>query len=207
MKTLLRIDSSIRTEGSHSRALADFFEAEWKQKNPDGQVVKRDLATTNIPHISQETITAFYTPKEHYTQAEKDIVALSDILVEELHQANDLLISSPLYNLSTPSTLKAYLDHIIRTGVSFRMDEEGNYHGLLSMDSAFIITAKGANYKGTLMEYMDFQEPYLKAVTRFVGIEIDQIFSLEGTAIPESLERNMAHQKSEIQKALNNNKK
>jgi len=180
MKKLLRLDCSARISGSHSRELADHFEEKWTIANPDGIVIRRDLAIQQLPHIQNNTIEGFYTPIEHMTPESKKATALSDELITELKSANQILISSPLYNINIPSNLKAYLDQIVRIGHTFNINENG-YYGLLKNKIAHLITVKGGVYKGTPMEKYDFQEPYLQAILGHMGIKTQKVFSLEGT--------------------------
>jgi len=202
MKTLLRIDASLRTEGSHSRNLADFFETHWEKANPRGRVIHRDLTRINIPHLQNETVQAFHISEEDYTQQNRQAIALSDVLIQELKSADQILVSSPLYNLNVPSTLKSYLDHVVRAGHTFTIEDDGSYQGLLKKKEVFIITAKGEIYKNTIMETLDFQEPYLATIFGFMGIKQKAIFSLEGTAHPNILQENLSHQKVQILKTL-----
>ncbi len=189
MKTLLRIDCSSRTVGSHSRALADYFEENWKAANPKGIIIYRDLVKHQLPHIQNDTIEGFYTPLEHKSPESKKATALSDELIAELKSADDILISSPLYNLNIPSNLKAYLDQTVRIGHTFNINENG-YYGLLEGKSAYLVTAKGGIYKGTFMEPYDFQEPYLRAILGHMGIKVQGLFSLEGANDQQTLEQN-----------------
>ncbi|RKN80033.1 FMN-dependent NADH-azoreductase [Ulvibacterium marinum] len=189
MKRLLRIDCSSRTVGSHSRTLADYFEKKWKLLNSSGTVIYRDLAKQQLPHIQNNTIEGFYTPLEHMSPESKKATALSDELIKELKSADDILISSPLYNLNIPSNLKAYFDQVVRIGHTFNTNEKG-YYGLLEGKSAYLATAKGGRYRGTFMESYDFQEPYLKAILEHMGIKVRGLFSLEGTSVNGILEQN-----------------
>ncbi|NMH86445.1 FMN-dependent NADH-azoreductase [Flavivirga algicola] len=202
MKTLLRIDCSSRTVGSHSRALADYFEQNWKTANPKGTVLYRDLVKHQLPHIENNTIEGFYTPIEHISAEGKKATALSDELIAELKSANDILISSPLYNLNIPSNLKAYLDQVVRIGQTFNINENG-YYGLLEDKLAYLVTAKGGVYKGTFMEQYDFQEPYLKAILGHMGIKVQELFSLEGAANQQTLEQNKLLLENTIRQSFN----
>ncbi|WP_299531240.1 NAD(P)H-dependent oxidoreductase [Ulvibacterium sp.] len=197
MKRLLRIDCSSRITGSHSRTLADYFEKEWKLRNPNGTLIYRDLAKQQLPHIQNNTIEGFYTPLEYMTPESKKATALSDELIKELKSADDILISSPLYNLNIPSNLKAYLDQVVRVGHTFNINEKG-YYGLLEDKSAYLATAKGGQYKGTFMEEYDFQEPYLRAILEHMGIKVRGLFSLEGTSEANTLEQNKRDVQSNI---------
>jgi len=189
MKKLLRIDCSSRIEGSHSRALANYFEKNWRESNPKGQVIYRDLAKQQLPHIQNKTIEGFYTPKEYQNSETIKATALSDELITELKSADEILISSPLYNLNIPSNLKAYIDQVVRIGHTFNINEKG-YYGLLKNKMAYIITVKGGTYKGTPMEQFDFQEPYLKAILGHIGICVSKVFSMEGTSDVNLLSKN-----------------
>lgn len=189
MKTLLRIDSSARIVGSHSRELGDYFEKHWTSANPNGRVVYRDLVRSELPHIHNGTIEGFYTPPEHQNKRTRKATALSDQLISELKSADELLITSPLYNLNIPSNLKAYFDQVVRVGHTF-IEDNGKYKGLLLDKAAYLITVKGGSYKGTPMEAFDFQGPYLSAILHHIGIAERKIFNLEGTADSNSLEKN-----------------
>lgn len=190
MKTLLRIDCSSRIIGSHSRSLADHFEQKWNSLNPKGTIVYRDLVRFQLPHIQNETIEGFYTPADQMTKEKIKATALSDELIKELQSADEILLSTPLYNLNIPSNLKAYLDQVVRIRHTFTITDQG-YQGLLKDKKVYIIMVKGGKYKGTPMEKCDFQEPYLKAIFNHIGISTQTIFSLEGTSDPKYLEQNI----------------
>nr|WP_299383962.1 NAD(P)H-dependent oxidoreductase [Allomuricauda sp.] len=201
MKTLLRIDSSPRRIGSHSREMADYFEATWKTENPKGKVIHRDLEAVQMPHIGNRTIEGFHVAPHEANAEQQNAVQLSNQLIGELKKADEILVSSPLYNLNVPSSLKAYLDHVVRAGHTFGVDKRG-YHGLLTNKKAFLITAKGSVYKDTPMEKLDFQEPYLKAIFQFMGIPVDQSYVLEGTSNPIIAQDNKKRIQEEIDQTL-----
>ena len=182
MKTLLRIDASIRREGSHSRALGDYFEDHWQKANPNGTVIHRDLLSFNLPHLNHKTVEGFHTPENSLDQELQEALELSNTLIAELKSVDELLVCSPLYNFCVPSSLKAYFDHVTRAGHTFKVNAEGAYQGLINLDSAYLITTKGSVYKGTPMEKLDFQEPYINTMASFLGFNINHAFSLEGTS-------------------------
>ncbi|MCE7996231.1 MAG: FMN-dependent NADH-azoreductase [Roseivirga sp.] len=191
MPSLLRIDCSPRVTQSHSRRLADFIESQWTAKHPDGQIIYRDLAKSDIPHISNETISGFHSRQDEMTWALKEATSLSDELIKELKSADELLISSPLYNLSCPSVLKAYIDQIVRSGHTFRLRPDGNYEGLLKGKNAYLALVMGAHYTQEAHRPPDFQQAYLRAILGFIGLEVSSVFSLEGTADPSALKQNL----------------
>ena len=174
MRTLLRIDCSARSEGSHSRALAGHFQAAWTRANSDGKVVLRDLGHHPPPHLDQTAILALGAAPGASPDA-----ALSDELIREFQSADDVVISSPIYNLGPPSPLKAYIDHIVRSGHTFSFEESGAT-GLLSETNAYLLTSRG----GTDSEGGDddFLTPYLRAILGYIGIFNTETIALDGTA-------------------------
>jgi FMN-dependent NADH-azoreductase len=163
MTQILRIDSSSRVEGSHSRELADYFQAAWLKKYPEDRVIVRDVVKNPAPHIADLTIAGFYTPPEQQTEAMKQAIALSDELVDELQSADVLLLSVPMYNFSVPSALKAWIDQIVRIGRTFAYDGT-NFTGLVTVKQAYVICAYGAGgyTDGGAFSAFNFLEPYLR---------------------------------------------
>ena len=194
MKTLLRVDASARIEGSHSRMLADFFQHCWQEANPEGRVIHRDLALNPVPHLSGEEIIAFKD------KAENSKAALSNKLCAEVLKTDHILIDSPLYNLSLPSTLKAWLDHIARPGLTFDV-VSGKYVGLLNDTNATVVTTRDSIYKPTICD--DFQSDYLKAFFSMLGISNIHLVKVDGTSLrPEDRENIFLKAKNEIVYAL-----
>jgi FMN-dependent NADH-azoreductase len=180
MKTLLRIDASIRLNGSSTRALTHHFEERWRAANPDGEVIHRCLATAPIPHLTQPEFEAFGRPIDASTDL------LSNSLIRELQSADHILIGSPLYNLTLPSSLKAYFDHVVRSGETFEF-HPGGYRGLLQGKRATLITVRAGQQSPTQVE--DFQTDYLKNILAFIGITDVDVIALEGLADPASKSR------------------
>lgn len=118
MKTLLRIDSSIRLNNSVSRAIGDHFSNCWRKKHPTGKIINRDLQTNPVPHLTEATVQAFFGGGPSCTG-----VTLSDKLIQEIDVCDELLITCPMYNFQIPSSLKAYLDHVVRVNKTFEYKE------------------------------------------------------------------------------------
>ncbi len=204
MSTLLRLDTSSRRTGSHSRALCDYFIDRWTAAHGDNRIVCRDLAETPVPHIGAETIEGFYTPPEQFTPELRRATALSDTLIGELQAADIILISVPIYNFSIPSAFKAYIDHVVRIGHTFAYDGS-NFTGLLTGKRAFIFSAYGAGgyLNGGPLADFDFLQPYLQLLLGFLGIGETQFFAVENTtgeATALSVELKRAH--TEIDNAI-----
>ena len=142
---------------------------EWKKNHPAGEVVQRDLATTVLPHITDDWAGAHLDPSQ-LTPAQRSYLATSDQLIEELQAAETIVIGAPMYNFAIPSSLKAWIDQIVRMGKTIGYGASGA-RGLLANKRVIVVTARGGAYgKGTPAEKFDFQEPYLRHIFGFIGL-------------------------------------
>ncbi|MDM1555166.1 MULTISPECIES: FMN-dependent NADH-azoreductase [Chryseobacterium] len=195
MNTLLRIDSSLRTENSYSRTLGDYFIQQWKLSNPDGNILERDVNRNLIPHITQQTLDAFFSENP-----DKQNIGLSDELIDELYRSNEILITCPMYNYGIPSSLKAYFDTVIRTKKTFTGNT--SLKGLLINKKAYIISSMG----GISLDAQNRNplENYLTLLLNHVGITDICYFPLNGTVVDEARNtEKITLQQSEILKQLN----
>lgn len=182
MTRILRVDASSRRRGSHSRDLADRFIAEWRAREPDAAVTVRDLIATPVPHIADATIEGYYTPADRMSQPLQAATALSDILISEVRDADVLVISTPMYNFSIPSALKAWIDQIVRIGHTFSYDGR-SFAGLLPGKRAYVMIACGAGGyvdQGPLAA-ADFARPYLRFLLGFLGVSDVHFITIEQT--------------------------
>jgi FMN-dependent NADH-azoreductase len=170
MTKLLHIETSVRQNGSNSRALAKLFIDRWLSKN-DAELTVRDVGQFPPPHLTEAFTVANHTPVESRTADMKKILALSDELIQELLDTDYVVMSVPMYNFNIPSGFKAYIDHLIRAGETFGFTEYGQFKGLVTGKKALIVSTRGAAYTPPhpLSQY-DFQIPYLKTVFGFIGI-------------------------------------
>jgi FMN-dependent NADH-azoreductase len=176
MATLLQINSSLFSADGQSSQLANAFVELWLADKPDTQVVFRDLAVNPIPHLDAQRVAAFFSQPDARTADQLDYVAESDALINELKQANVIVIGLPMYNFGIPSTLKAYFDQIARAGVTFRYTENGP-EGLLSGKKVFIFAARGGQYAGTAL---DTQTTYVRDFLQFLGLDDVEFVYAEG---------------------------
>jgi FMN-dependent NADH-azoreductase len=181
MSTLLKLDSSPMGEHSVSRKLTAKFTETWRKSHPRGHVVSRDLSATQIPMIDGSWIGAAYTPEAARSPEQKKVLALSDELFAELWEADELVLGVPMHNFGIPSTLKLWIDQVMRVGKTFAYDASGP-KGLLKNKKATLLIASGGAYEGTTMAALNFVAPYLRAVFGFVGITDVTIIAAEGTA-------------------------
>jgi FMN-dependent NADH-azoreductase len=196
MTTLLQINASINNDKSQSSQLANQFVAAFHQRRPEAKIVVRDVAAADpVPHLTAERFGAFITKPEERSTAQRAVVAYSDILIDELKQADVIVLGLPMYNFGVPSQLKAYFDHIARVGVTFKYTEKGPV-GLLTGKKAYVFAARGGVYVGTPM---DTQTNYVRDFLRFLGITDVEFVYAEGLAIsPESKESGLAKAVAEI---------
>ncbi|MBY6140584.1 NAD(P)H-dependent oxidoreductase [Leisingera daeponensis] len=173
-RTVLHIDSSARTEGSVTRDLS----AQIISRLGAGSVIRRDLAAP-LPLLDGAWVGANFTPADQRSDEQKQLLALSDSLVEELKQADTLVIGSPVYNFSVPSTLKAWIDLVARAGLTFQYTENGPI-GLLEGKRAIIVMASGGTQAGS---DIDFATTYLRHVLGFIGITEVEIVAADAMSI------------------------
>ena len=177
MKTLLNIRTSLFGTDGASSQLADSFVADWLQRNPNGRVVTRDLASNPVPHLTAERFLAFGSKPDHRSPAQQAAVDYSDALIQELQNAGAIVLGVPMYNFGVPSTLRAYFDHIARAGVTFRYTGAGP-EGLLKGRRAYVFITRGGLYS----EDADTQSRYVRQFLSFLGIESEFVFA-EGLAM------------------------
>lgn len=176
MPNLLQLHSSIFSSEGNSSRLANDFVATWQTNNPDGRVSFRDLASNPLPHLDASRVSAFITQAEARTSEQRVYVEQSDALIDELKQANIIVIGLPMYNFGIPSTLKAYFDQIARAGVTFRYTENGP-EGLLNGKKVYVISSRGGMYAGTAL---DSQTAYVRDFFAFLGLTDVEFVYAEG---------------------------
>ena len=165
---LLQVDSSARASSVTRRLTAKFTE-EWKKNHPDGEVMQRDLPATALPLITDDWL-ATRLEESKLTPAQRSYLSTSDELIEELQAADTVVIGAPMYNFTIPSSLKAWIDQVVRLGKTVGYGPDGP-QGLLGKKKVVVITSRGSAYeKGTAREAFDFQEPYLRHVLGFIGL-------------------------------------
>jgi len=183
MASLLLVTSSLFGAGSQSSLVAGELSQSLLRAEPQLRLVRRDLDGA-IPHLDLATLGAAATPIDSRTADQQAQAALADSLVEELEAAEVLVLAVPMYNFSIPSTLKAWLDHVVRAGRTFRYGA-GGPEGLLKGKRVFVVTSRGGIYSEGPARTMDFQEPYLRAVLGFIGLTDVTFVHAEGLQLGE----------------------
>jgi FMN-dependent NADH-azoreductase len=173
MATLLHIDSSVFPAGaSASRAVADAFRTSWEEQHPEGTVIHRDLAANPVPHITVDAHTAGFADPATHTPAQAAAFAERVQLIEELEQADAVLIGAPMYNATIPSTLKAWLDNVILMGRT-----AGTEDSKIAGTPVTVVASRGGSYApGTPREQNEYVQNYLAAVlTGALALDVEFI--------------------------------
>jgi FMN-dependent NADH-azoreductase len=166
---ILIIDSAATGAASISHQLTDGLAEALRRRHPAAPIVRRDIGAEPIPHLDGDT-TAAIRGAEPATDEARAAVALSDRLVAELKAAELIVIGAPMYNFGMASTLKAWFDHVLRARITFRYTEAGP-EGLVKGKKAIVIETRGGLYSEGPAVAMDSQEPHLRTMLGFMGID------------------------------------
>jgi FMN-dependent NADH-azoreductase len=177
MSHLLHIDSSIQGERSISRRLTARAAGNWRAARPDGTVTYRDLGAHPLPHLDAETGLARMVPPDERTPAQRRSWELTVELIEEIRAADTIILGLPVYNFGAPSSVKAWVDHLIAPGLSV---DPATGEGLLGGRDLVVLASRGGGYgPGTPREGWDHAEQWLPhgldltgLVPRFITAEL-----------------------------------
>jgi len=163
---ILRIDASASVSSSNSKKLGDELIARLGNIHTNASVRQRDL-NRNLYFIDESWVGANFTPVEERSKQQKQLLAFSDELIDEIKQADHIVLTTPMYNFGIPSSLKAWIDLICRAGVTFRYTADGPVGLVGNKQVDLIITTGGV----PLQSPLDFVSGYLKQVFGFIGID------------------------------------
>ncbi|HYG04918.1 MAG TPA: NAD(P)H-dependent oxidoreductase [Stenotrophomonas sp.] len=165
---LLHLDSSAFNDNSATRELSSAVVAHWRALHPDLEVEYRDLDREPIPHLTGQSL----------AKANEAEAADAERTLQQFLAADVVVIGVPMYNFSVPSTLKAWIDRVAVAGRTFRYTENGPV-GLAGGKRVIIASVRGGLYTGSPI---DFQEPYLRHVLEFMGVQDIEFVRAEGIA-------------------------
>ena len=167
MTKLLVVETSPRGNHSISRNMTRRFVAEWRAAHPGGEVVERDLMQTELPFVTAPWLQAYFTPAEQHSPEMKKALRLSNELVGEILAADHIVIATPVYNYNVPAALKAWIDHIVRKGLTLGFDGAG----LVTGKTATVLLASGGVYtEGSPIRDRDIAAQYLRLILGVIGI-------------------------------------
>jgi FMN-dependent NADH-azoreductase len=162
MPNLLHLDSSADLPNSRSRAITRAFADQWRSHGDDFGVTYRDLHQDPIPHLPDAALHWPARLRQSGATPPADAEALQAELIAELLAADVVLIGSPMYNYSLPSTLKAWIDYVHIPGVTAPFGDSGRP---LAGRPAVIVTSRGGAYdEGTPSEGWDHAVPVLELI-------------------------------------------
>lgn len=197
MKTILLIRVSPRPN-SFSRQIATAVADRLRQLHPGARTIDRDLAAAPPPHPDR----AFYDAILSRDAAPNPVLDHSERLIRELEQADFVVLGTPMNNFTVPSTLKAWLDHIVRIRRTFA-STPGGKQGLLRDRPVIVVSASGGYSGAQPPASPDFLTPYLRAILGCIGLHQVEFLTLEGTARgPEAVERALGTARAWIDRRL-----
>lgn len=174
MKTLLVVDSSGRSTRSITRRLTGRFAGHWKELVPDAAVVHREVGANPPPAVNEAWIAAAFREEAQRSSADREALAFSDEMIDELASADAVVFGVPMYNFAAPAQFKAYIDQIVRINRTFVFDPGASepYLPLLASKPLVIITSAGdgAIHPGGELAHLNFLEPHLRTVFEFIGL-------------------------------------
>lgn len=173
---------------SQSRKLTQIFIDHLKNIYNTPAITLRELGNTDVPHVNQNWISAAFKPAATRSEEEIEALKTSDLYIAELKEADVIVLGTPMYNWSIPSSLKAYIDQVLRVNETFRFDRSNMQHpyvGLLENKTVFLLLSRGNQgyEKGGYNEHMNFQSDYLKTVFNIMGISNIHVVVVDGAAI------------------------
>jgi FMN-dependent NADH-azoreductase len=184
MKKILHIISSPRGDASFSIKLGNAIVEKIQAAYPGSTVTENNLVKNQFPHLEEAHLTSFFTPAESRTPENLEAIKHSDEAIKAITDADIIVIGAPLYNFSIHSTLKAWIDHIVRAGVTFKYGANGP-EGLINGKKVYIAISSGGVYSEGPRQPLDFIAPYLKTILGFLGLTDISIVRAEGLAMPD----------------------
>ncbi|WP_060874202.1 FMN-dependent NADH-azoreductase [Myroides odoratus] len=183
MKTILHLTSSARGEQSYSTNLGLAIIKRLEEQEQEITVETWDLVQHPPPLYTPEMIQSFYIAPDQPAYDSIPTLAYANRVVDKIKQTDILVISTPTYNFTVSAHLKAWLDQLVRVGVTYTYDEEGNRVGLITQKKVYLAIASGGIQPTGIVP--DYLADYLKAVLKiYVGITAVVTYRIEGTAFP-----------------------
>ncbi len=181
---VLKVTSSIMGGNSFSLKLANEIVEKLQAENENVELVERNLMTSKMPHLSETHIKALMGSDDIDPQEKEAFLTLSNTLIDEVMEADVIVIGVPMYNFGIPSVLKAWIDLVLRAQTTFKYTENGPV-GLVENTKAYLAVSTGGVYSDDAMKSYDFTETYMKTALAFIGITDVKAFRVEGVNMPD----------------------
>ncbi|SDE86329.1 FMN-dependent NADH-azoreductase [Dyadobacter soli] len=183
MKKALHITSSARGGLSFSRGLSMAIIQKLTDRKEVGVVVERDLVQSPPPLLDEVLIGEFYKQPDSVGEEARHLLAYADAIFSEIDQADVIVISTPMHNLGVSAHLKAWLDQLVRVGLTYKFNEDGTKSGCFKNKKVYLAIASGGKM-AFWPEGYEFIESYIKAVFgAYTGITDVTTYRIEGTAM------------------------
>lgn len=197
MKRILHIDASYSADHSVSRVLSKAFITAYQTLHPEDNILYRDLGHFPVPYINETWIAAIHSPPETHTPEMIEALKDSEPLLEEFLSVDSYVFGVPMYGFTIPAVLKAYIEHLIRIGRTYAVDENG-VQGLVHGKKALFVTSRGGNYPPGSPFGEDHQEPYLRTIFWSFGITDVQFVNASNLVLGDR-EQSIATAQTELQ--------
>ena len=172
---LLKINSSANKTNSISRNQVDDIISKLTNKYHTTEVIDRDVAYSNLPYLDHEFVQAMFQ-KGTLSAEQIKTLSISDVLIDELHSSDIIVIGAPMYNFTIPASLKSYFDLISRPGKTFNYTAQGSVEGLVNLKMAIVVISTGGTPIGSPM---DFSKGYITSFLKFIGINNIQFIEMD----------------------------
>ncbi len=194
MKKILKIISSVNGAQSKSTQLADAVIEKLTANYPGSTVKVKDLSQQRYEHFHEGHLKVYRGMGEVATDVVAAVEKISDATINEVMDADIIVIGVPIYNFHVPSTLKAWMDHVMRAGKTFSF-ATGQAEGLVKNKKVYLAVSSGGIYSEGIGQTYDFAVPYMKAALGFVGMTDISTFWAEGCDMP-------GYKETALQKAI-----
>ena len=181
---ILQIISSAQGANSYSTRLSRGIIDKLQAAHPGSEVTVRNLATHSLPYLEEAHLQAYFTPAEGRSPEQQAAVRHSDEVIAQVQAADVLVIGVPFYNFSIPASLKSWVDHLTRAGITFRYSPAGP-EGLITGKKVYLAIASGNIYSEGAMQPYDFAAPYLRWMLGFLGMTDVTVAWAEGVKLPQ----------------------
>ncbi|WP_440533753.1 FMN-dependent NADH-azoreductase [Variovorax sp. YR566] len=193
---ILHVNCSSRGQASESFRLSRKIVDLLLKKSPDAVLVKREIGGGALRHIDANYALAQHSSTTEINQ--EGSISTSEELIRELENSDVVVIGTPMHNLSVPSALKAWIDHVVRARRTFNVGAAGKV-GTLRDRPVFIAVASGGRFSGEHARQPDFLTPYLTTILGTIGLKDLNFFSIQGTGLGPDV---VAHARAKTDLAL-----
>ncbi len=178
MSKVLYIKANAKKEGtSRTFKISDSFIETYKESHPQDEIITLDLYNEGINFLPKGELEALHVP-EAGTGKDHPILKYAYQFLE----ADKYVIAEPFWNLSIPAILKAYIDYITVTGITFKYTATGPV-GLCIGKKVVNITSRGGVYNAEPAASFEMGDRYLRTLLGFLGITDFTTISAEGLDI------------------------